>query len=64
MGNGLEVEAVQKITFEGGGIGKDCLLGTSSPHASIYFAGHVNPVLDCVLGWSFLVIDLVHDPWV
>ena len=60
----LEMKMIQKIAFEGGGVGKDHLLSASSSHASIYFTGHIDPVLDHVLGWSFLVIDFVHDFWV
>ena len=61
MGGGLEMEAIQKIAPEGSGVGEDHLLSTSGSHTSIYFASCINPILDRVFAWSFLVIDFVHD---
>ena len=61
MESGLEVKAIQKITPEGGGVGHDHLLSVSSSHVSIYFTGCIDPILDCVFGWSFLIIDFIHD---
>ena len=60
-GSGLEVKAVEEITSEGGGVGKDHLLSTPSSHALIHFTGHVNPVLDGIFWRRLLIVNLVHD---
>ena len=62
--SGLEMKAIKEITPKGGRIGEDCFLSTLSSHVPIYFTGRVDPILDRILGWSFLVIDFIHDLWI
>ena len=55
------MEAIKEVAFEVGGTGEEGSLSIARSHAAIYFTGHVDPVLDCVLRQSFSVIDFVQD---
>ena len=58
-GSRAKVEAVEEVAFEVCGAGEEGLLSTASSHAAIYFTGHIDPILDGVFWWCFLVVDLV-----